>query len=159
AVLGPACDGPDGGENGSSYTGLMAGVRLKCDRAAVDRVGLERASILVKKVTRQHLNRAEVVIPVDSGRLRVWRAVRAGDGFGSMVKGQVEYTADYAAAVHNGTRPRVIVPRRGRYLRFQMGGRTVYARRVNHPGTPARPYLATALQEVAGRAGFTVSIS
>ena len=84
--------------------------------------------------------------------------MRMGAGSVSMVKGEVEYTADYAAAVHNGTRPRVIVPRRGRSLRFQVGGRTVYARRVNHPGTPARPYLATALQEVAGRAGFTVSI-
>src|SRR5690606_41663116 len=47
---------------------------------------------------------------------------------------------------------------RGRSLRFQVGDRTVYARRVNHPGTPARPYLATALVEVAGRAGFTVSV-
>lgn len=114
--------------------------------------------MLVNKVTRQTFNRSTVLCPVDTGLLRASGTMRMGAGFGSMVKGQVEYTADYAAAVHNGTRPRVIVPRRGRYLRFQVGGRTVYARRVHHPGTPARPYLATALVEVAGRAGFTVSI-
>jgi len=119
---------------------------------------MERARMLVNKVTRQTFNRSAVLCPVDTGLLRASGTMRMGAGFGSMVKGQVEYTADYAAAVHNGTRPRVIVPRRGRYLRFQVGGRTVYARRVNHPGTPARPYLATALVEVAGRAGFTVSI-
>lgn len=113
--------------------------------------------MLVNKVTRQTLNRSAVLCPVDTGRLRASGSMRIAER-GSAVVGEVEYTADYAAAVHNGTRPRVIVPRRGRYLRFRVGGRTVYARRVNHPGTPARPYLATALVEVAGRAGFTVSI-
>lgn len=136
----------------------MARVTLNLDQAALHRVGMERARMLVNKVTRQTFNRSTVLCPVDTGLLRASGTMRMGAGFGSMVKGQVEYTADYAAAVHNGTRPRVIVPRRGRYLRFQVGGRTVYARRVHHPGTPARPYLATALVEVAGRAGFTVSI-
>jgi hypothetical protein len=135
----------------------MARASLNLDQAALHQVGMERARMLVNKVTRQTLNRSAVLCPVDTGRLRASGSVRIAER-GSAVVGQVEYTADYAAAVHNGTRPHVIVPRRGRYLRFQVGGRTVYARRVNHPGTPARPYLATALREVAGRAGFTVSI-
>lgn len=135
----------------------MARVSLNLDQAALHRVGMERARMLVNKVTRQTLNRSAVLCPVDTGRLRASGSMRIAER-GSAVVGEVEYTADYAAAVHNGTRPRVIVPRRGRYLRFRVGGRTVYARRVNHPGTPARPYLATALVEVAGRAGFTVSI-
>ena len=135
----------------------MARVILNLDQAALHRVGMERARMLVNKITRQTLNRSAVLCPVDTGRLRASGSMRIAER-GSAVVGQVEYTADYAAAVHNGTRPHVIVPRRGRYLRFQVGDRTVYARRVNHPGTPARPYLATALREVAGRAGFTVSI-
>lgn len=135
----------------------MAGVSLNLNQAALHRVGMERARMLVNKVTRQTLNRSAVLCPVDTGRLRASGSMRIAER-GSAVVGQVEYTADYAAAVHNGTRPHVIVPRRGRYLRFQVGDRTVYARRVQHPGTPARPYLATALVEVAGRAGFTVSV-
>lgn len=130
---------------------------MNLDQAALHQVGMERARMLVNKITRQTLNRSAVLCPVDTGRLRASGSMQIAER-GSAVVGQVEYTADYAAAVHNGTRPHVIVPRRGRYLRFQVGDRTVYARRVNHPGTPARPYLATALREVAGRAGFTVSI-
>lgn len=135
----------------------MAGVSLNLNQAALHRVGMERARMLVNKITRQTLNRSAVLCPVDTGRLRASGSMRIAER-GSSVVGQVEYTANYAAAVHNGTRPHVIVPRRGRYLRFQVGGRTVYARRVQHPGTPARPYLATALVEVAGRAGFVVSV-
>lgn len=135
----------------------MARVSLHLNQAALHQVGMKRARMLINKVTRQILNRSAVLCPVDTGRLRASGSMRIAER-GSAVVGQVEYTADYAAAVHNGTRPRVIVPRRGRYLRFQVGDRTVYARRVNHPGTPARPYLATALVEVAGRAGFTVSV-
>lgn len=135
----------------------MAGVSLNLNQAALHRVGMERARMLVNKITRQTLNRSAVLCPVDTGRLRASGSMRIAER-GSAVVGQVEYTANYAAAVHNGTRPHIIVPRRGRYLRFQVGGRTVYARRVQHPGTPARPYLATALVEVAGRAGFIVSV-
>lgn len=130
---------------------------MNLNQAALHRVGMERARMLVNKITRQTLNRSAVLCPVDTGRLRASGSMRIAER-GSAVVGQVEYTANYAAAVHNGTRPHVIVPRRGRYLRFQVGDRTVYARRVQHPGTPARPYLATALVEVAGRAGFTVSV-
>ena len=115
--------------------------------------------MLVNKVTRQTFNRSAVLCPVDTGLLRASGTMRMGAGFGSMVKGEVEYTADYAAAVHNGRRALTIRPRAGRYLRFTVGGRVVYARQVHQPARPARPYLATALVEVAGRAGFTVSIS
>lgn len=131
---------------------------MNLDQAALHRVGMERARMLVNKVTRQTFNRSAVLCPVDTGLLRASGTMRMGAGFGSMVKGEVEYTADYAAAVHNGRRALTIRPRAGRYLRFTVGGRVVYARQVHQPARPARPYLATALVEVAGRAGFTVSI-
>lgn len=58
----------------------------------------------------------------------------------------------YAAAVEFGSRPHIIVPRNARVLawggprtlggRLRKGGRaTNFARRVNHPGTRAKPYL------------------
>lgn len=64
----------------------------------------------------------------------------------------------YAAMVNDGTSPHVIRPRRpGGVLRFQVGGRVVYARVVNHPGTRAQPFLDKALQEVAGGQGYRLS--
>lgn len=130
---------------------------LNLNQAALHQVGMERARMLVNKVTRQTFNRSAVLCPVDTGRLRASGTMRIAER-GSAVVGEVEYDADYAAAVHNGRRALTIRPRAGRYLRFTVGGRVVYARQVHQPARPARPYLATALVEVAGRAGFTVSI-
>ena len=53
----------------------------------------------------------------------------------------------YAQYVSSGTRPHVILPKRGKALRFVIAGRTVFARRVNHPGTRANPYLTRHLAE------------
>jgi hypothetical protein len=49
--------------------------------------------------------------------------------------------------VLDGTRPHVIRPRRAKALRFDMGGRTVFAKRVNHPGTKPNNFMAEALRE------------
>lgn len=50
--------------------------------------------------------------------------------------------------VHNGTRRHQIRPRRtGGYLRFEVGGRIVYARQVNHPGYRGDPFLTRALRD------------
>ncbi len=47
--------------------------------------------------------------------------------------------------VHEGTRPHEIVPRRARVLAFTVGGEKVFATRVSHPGTRARPFLTSVL--------------
>lgn len=49
--------------------------------------------------------------------------------------------------VHNGTPPHIIRPRRASVLRFQVGGRTVFARVVNHPGYRGDPFLTRALRD------------
>jgi hypothetical protein len=46
-----------------------------------------------------------------------------------------------------GTRPHIIRPRRARALRFEVGGRVVYAAYVRHPGTRANDFLGDALRE------------
>lgn len=54
---------------------------------------------------------------------------------------------DYAKFLEYGTRPHEIVPKRARFLRFEVDGRIVYAKRVNHPGNPAFHYMRDSLQE------------
>lgn len=78
---------------------------------------------------------------------------------GSKLIGGVENTADYAMFVHDGTSPHVIRPRRAKVLTWfpTGGGPQVFARKVNHPGTKARPFLFMAAQEVGRRHGFIVT--
>jgi phage gpG-like protein len=51
------------------------------------------------------------------------------------------------------TAPHVIQPRAGGVLAFQMGGKTVFARKINHPGSkiPARPFMRPTLAEYRDR--------
>lgn len=57
-------------------------------------------------------------------------------------------TYPYMAMLHEGTQPHVIRPVNARALAF-MGreGKMVFLRSVNHPGTKARPYLTTGLEQ------------
>lgn len=56
----------------------------------------------------------------------------------------------YAAAHHQGAKAHVIVPKStnkiGRLV-FKVGGKTVFAKKVNHPGNKPNPYLTRWLQE------------
>lgn len=101
------------------------------------------------------VNRARVLAPVDTGRLRA--SIRAEPPRIFSLRGSVTVGSDleYAGYVNDGTRPHVIRPRRARALRFRVGGRVVYARLVNHPGTRAKPFLDRALREVAAARGYS----
>lgn len=119
-------------------------------------VGMRTARQAVTRVTRKTLNRSAVLCPVDTGLLRASGKMSVGQR-GNTVVGEVAYTANYAAAVHNGRRAVTIRPKsrdpRAR-LRFKVGGRWVYAREVHQPARAARPFLTSALREVSAAEGF-----
>lgn len=66
---------------------------------------------------------------------------------------ETKANAAYAAYVELGTRPHVIVPRTRKALRWpasgnatlsgrvRSGGQAIFAKRVNHPGTRAQPFM------------------
>ncbi|TDD37892.1 hypothetical protein E1287_07495 [Actinomadura sp. KC06] len=60
-------------------------------------------------------------------------------------------TAWYAPLIEWGTRPHIILPRNGRYLRWvdPGTGRVIYARMVRHPGTPAYRVMSGAALQAA----------
>lgn len=51
----------------------------------------------------------------------------------------------YSLFVHEGTAAHDIVAKPGGVLAFQVGGQTVFATRVHHPGTKPVPFLRDAL--------------
>ena len=135
----------------------MVAHTLRVDVAALNTEGMTLARRIVTRATRRTLNRSAVLCPVDTGNLRATGKMNVADR-GLVVVGQVEYTANYAAAVHNGRRALTIRAKGNGRLRFVVDGRTVYARQVHQPARPGRPFLATALAEVARGEGFTVTI-
>lgn len=84
--------------------------------------------------------------PVDTGRMA--QAIKedpiVSEGPFRVIGGVTSH-APYSAFVHQGTRPHVIRPRNASALRFEMGGRRVFAASVNHPGTRPRPFLTNAV--------------
>lgn len=129
--------------------------RIRLDRAELNRTMQNASRRELREASRQVVNRAKVLAPVRTGRLR--SSIRAEPPRFFSLRGSVTVGSDleYAAFVNDGTRPHVIRPRRAQVLRFQIGGRTVFAKVVNHPGTKARPFLDRALREVAAARGYS----
>lgn len=61
--------------------------------------------------------------------------------------GELRATAEHASYVRDGTPPHEITPRRGRFLRFEVGGKTVFATKVNHPGTKPNDFWKRAAEK------------
>lgn len=100
------------------------------------------------------VNRAKVLAPVDTGRLRASIRVQRRRTLSLRQIWTVGSDVEYAEMVHDGTRPHIIRPVRAQALRFRMGGRLVFAKVIHHPGTRARPFLDRALREVARARGY-----
>jgi hypothetical protein len=57
-----------------------------------------------------------------------------------------------------GTKRHVIRPRAKKFLKFSVGGQTVFARKVNHPGQKAR-YLTKQVQGVVDRLNMAATFA
>jgi hypothetical protein len=130
---------------------------LRLNRAALNNVGVQAAQRAVTRVTRGTFNRSQVLCPVDTGNLRATGQSNVSTQ-GLIVSGEVKYTARYAAAVHEGRRALTIRAKGNGRLRFVVDGQVVFARSVRQPARAGRPFLRTALVEVATREGFSVSV-
>ncbi len=126
---------------------------LHVDRATANRVATDEALYQVANWVRLTQNRATILCPVRFGNLRGQHKVRVAR-MPPGARGEVYNDADYAAVVHDGSGPYTIRPRKKKALRFVVGGRTVFAKSVQHPGTRGRPWLARAGQEVSAQTGF-----
>lgn len=132
----------------------MARVRL--DRNQLSRVIKGESRKALRLRAPQVLNRAKILAPVDTGRLRASGSVHYSSLFGFRPKATIVFNVDYARYVNDGTRPHIIRPKNASVLRFVVGGRVVYARVVHHPGTRANPFLDRALREVVTGHGWRV---
>ena len=100
---------------------------------------LEQSSELVAEEMRARA-------PARTGALRksITRVIERESAF-------IGPTVPYALFVEVGTRPHMIYPRAARALRFEVGGRTVFAAHVFHPGFPGRFYAKATREAVVPR--------
>lgn len=124
------------------------------DQGAADKVAKQEAFRLVGDTTRRIFNRANILTPVDTGTLRAGNQM-AVSRVSRGARGWVYNNISYADAVHDGSGPYTIRPKKGKALKFVVDGQTVFARSVRHPGTKGRPWIARAGKEVAAQTGFT----
>jgi|APHM01.1.fsa_nt_gi phage protein, HK97 gp10 family len=124
-----------GGDDFDDFADEIEDLRDDLEQA-IDR-GVERTAIQVERSAKQNA-------PVDTGNLR------ASLRFQQLALGSyaVGTNVEYAPDVEFGTDPHDITPDTKEALKFQNSdGEIIFASRVEHPGTPAQPYLRPALQE------------
>lgn len=130
---------------------------VNIDHGRATAVAISHSLPLVTKVTRRILNRAKVLAPVRTGRLRSSGKMQVKvTHYGPT--GTVTFPVRYAGYVHDGTRPHVIRARRGKALKFTVSTGVIYRPLVHHPGTRARPFVRRAMLEVAPVDGFVVTV-
>lgn len=86
------------------------------------------------------------------GIVQQWDSMSANGMIGS-----VESKAPHSRFVAEGTKPHDIVPVRASRLRFELGGQTIFARHVSHPGNAANLFWWRAIQ--ATRQTFRALVS
>lgn len=114
----------------------------------VDTIVQKRVIEPSEKVYRDaKINLSNTMVNVQTGNLRSNLSMSKNV---SKRAATVEIKSDtpYSRFVHDGTKPHTILPKDpAGVLRFQVGGRTVFSKRVQHPGTKARPFLVKALSK------------
>lgn len=112
--------------------------RLKAIRLAFKPIGREWAD--------EYVNVAAPMVPEQTGRLR--RSIKRKNSTQRRATVAAHFTAFFVDA---GTKQHAIRPKRARGLSWQEGGRTIFARKVAHPGTRARPFRVRAAHEALRR--------
>ena len=131
---------------------ILGGLRERFNDAATSRWAKaeeERAQQAMREAMDEAVTYARHNAPAVTGTLR--------DSIGYEIVGDravLFATAPYAPYVEYGTGsrgefptgPYEIRPRRAQALRFEIGGRTVFAKKVVHPGVRSRPFLRPAME-------------
>jgi HK97 gp10 family phage protein len=141
----------------------VAGVAASADLAALaadlsaasGQPMMTTASQIIQQAAQRVQAEAQTRAPVKTGRLKSSIAIRYIGPLTAIVGPNV----DYAAYQEFGTGTRgefpgpiyEIKPKKpGGVLVFKVGGKTVWARKVRHPGIKARPYMRPAFETVLG---------
>lgn len=127
----------------------VAGSLRLSDRALFNLLDNPKGDVgrYMRKLGLQILAGSKAMVGVRTGNLKRSLSLRQG------IRGRVQYVevgsnVRHAYWHHEGTKPHEIRGHEGRIMRFNVGGRVVYARKVSHPGTKPRKYLTIPMRRV-----------
>lgn len=113
-------------------------------RQTADNAQITTQQVLIQSAN-QILAEMEALVPVDTGKLRTSLRIKVDPD--RVTIGPNEDIANYGGYVEFGTKPHTIRPKTpGGVLVFKMNGRTVYTKKVRHPGTKAQPFVRPAFE-------------
>ncbi|MCL7377013.1 hypothetical protein [Streptomyces sp. 35G-GA-8] len=118
-------------------------VEVRLDPGRIARTLRLRNRVVARRLAERTARIAEREAPGSMGRYVSWKVQDGPGGLNGVI------VCDHPAVryVLDGTRPHIIRPRRAKALRFEVGGRVVYAAYARHPGTRASNFLARALRQ------------
>ena len=120
----------------------MAKDFMTIDPRAARLLAERSATPMIIAATEKVAMRARLLAPGHmKGHIRAINTSRGPSAIGIVV-------CDHPAAsfVLHGTPPHVIYAKRGKFLKFEMGGELMFRRKVNHPGFEGNNFLWHALE-------------
>ena len=128
--------------------------KLSRNLAAAQGIAIQNAADEVLHVYAEKVKQiAQSLAPVKTGALR--QSIDVGYEPGKATIGPhmtygvyQEFGTGERGEYPTGKYP--IVPKKGQFLVFTVNGKVVRARRVEHPGVPAHPYMRPALEQALG---------
>jgi hypothetical protein len=120
-------------------------VEVRLNQNALRRLLRSRTSTARRKMEQRTERTANITRDLAPGSMGDYVDWRVEEGPGGL-QGVITCNHPAVRFVLDGTRPHLIRPRRAKALRFEVGGRVVYARLVRHPGTEPNDFLGKALR-------------
>lgn len=132
-------------------------------KARIDAITPDRD--LMRKLAVLAIREQKLLVPRKTGNLG--RSITIGAV--SATRSETIARADYAVYVEHGTRPHTIVPKRRKALRWaagnarlsgapRAGGNVRFAKRVQHPGTRAQPFMLPGAEKAVTGAGLKTAV-
>ena len=134
-------------------------------RTRIDAIRPDRG--MLRKLALAAVREQKLLAPRKTGNLA--RTIHLGAV--TPTRAETVASADYAAYVERGTRPHEIRPRVRKALRFaadagsarlsgspRSGGRVRFAKRVQHPGTRAQPFMVPGAEKALDAVGLKAEV-
>ena len=131
------------------FDAAPAGVHASIFRAMA-RLGIDLLGYVVENLSGSVLKRRTGNLV----RAQVMKGPNVNGGRTDVAVGFNRQTAPYGVYHEKGVpHPWIIEAKRAKALKFQIGGKTFFRKRVMHPGLPERSFLRSALARIAPRVG------